>query len=66
MQVKDFNNAVVPLEKAVELQPDSSNALFNLGVTYLNLKKRVDALEIVKRLKAVDVNLANKLQSYIK
>jgi len=66
MLVKDWNGAVTYLEKAVELQPDSVNALYNLGITYLNLKKRADAVEIVKRLKPLDAAKAAQLQSYIK
>jgi tetratricopeptide (TPR) repeat protein len=66
MQMKSFDKALDPMKKAVDAQQDNPNALFNLGVIYLNLKDRYSAQEMVKRLQAVDANLAAKLKSYIK
>jgi len=54
------------MKKATELKPEDGTALFNLGIIYLNLKSRFDALEVVKKLQTVDANLAAKLRGYIK
>jgi Flp pilus assembly protein TadD len=66
MQSKQFAAALEPMKKATELKPEDGTALFNLGIIYLNLKSRFDALEVVKKLQTVDANLAAKLRGYIK
>ncbi len=66
MQLKDFNSALEPLRKAVELRPDHAYALFNLGVTYLNLHDNLSARDVHKKLRAVDPNLAKKLEQHLR
>jgi len=66
MQIKQFGAALESMKKAVDLKPDNTDALFNLGVIYLNLRDRTSALEIVKKLQALDQAKAAKLKSYIK
>jgi Flp pilus assembly protein TadD len=66
MQLKDFNSALEPLKKAVELRPDHAYALFNLGVTYLNLHDNLSAQDVHKKLKAVDPGLAKKLEQHLR
>jgi Flp pilus assembly protein TadD len=66
MSLKDFNSALEPLKKCVELRPNHGYALFNLGVTYLNLHDNLSARNIHKKLQAVDAGLAKKLEQHLR
>jgi len=50
MQLKQFSAAHDAMKKAVDLKPENTDALFNLGVIYLNLHDKFSAQEIVKKL----------------
>jgi TonB family protein len=52
-------------EEAIRLKPDYQEAIFGLGVAYLELKDKVAALEQHKKLAALDVERADKLYAYI-
>jgi tetratricopeptide (TPR) repeat protein len=66
MQLKQFDPALEPLKKAVELRPDYGAALYNLAITYLNLKDNFSAREVYKSLSNVDPDLAARLQKYLR
>ena len=66
MQLKDFESALDPLKKCVELRPDYGVALFNLAVVYLNLKDNYSAREVYRTLVNVDPDLAERLKKYLR
>jgi Flp pilus assembly protein TadD len=66
MQVKAWGRAVDPLQKAIDLRPESGNAYYNLAICYLNLKDNFSAREVFNNLQSVDPSLAEKLRKYIK
>jgi len=66
MQLKKWGPAVEPLTKVIELRPENGNAYYNLGICYLNLKDNFSARDVLKKLRAIDQTLANKLSGYIK
>jgi len=66
MYLKNFSSAAKPIEKAVELRPDHAISLYNLAVVYLNLHDNYSARKIHGKLKAVDPNLASKLQKLLR
>jgi tetratricopeptide (TPR) repeat protein len=63
---KDFEMALAPMKKAVDLKPDNANALYNLAIVYLNLKDKLSAQDIYKKLAALDPALAERLKKYLK
>jgi cytochrome c-type biogenesis protein CcmH/NrfG len=56
--MKRFQDAVFPLERAIELQPDNVEARVNLACAYAHVKRRAEAIlqmrEVV-RLQPTDV-----------
>jgi Tfp pilus assembly protein PilF len=66
MQLKDFESALDPLKKCVELRPDYGVALFNLAVVYLNLKDNYSARDVYRTLMNIDPDLAEKLKKYLR
>jgi tetratricopeptide (TPR) repeat protein len=66
MQLKNFEGALEPLKKSVELRPDYGVALFNLAITYLNLKDNYSARDVYKTLVTVDPDLAERLKKYLR
>ena len=45
-----FEDALKFYQKAVEKKKDSTDALFQLGLTYLNLQKNAEAIAVVREL----------------
>ncbi len=45
LQTKDYPAAEVQFKKALEIDPNYSNAIYNLGVTYINWGKQLKKLE---------------------
>ena len=66
MQAKDFESALAPLKKCVELKPDNAVAQFNLAIVYVNLKDNFSAKEIYNKLQTLDPALAERLKKHIR
>jgi Tfp pilus assembly protein PilF len=66
MYVKNFEAALEPIKKAVDLQPNNANAQFNLAIVYINLKDNLSAREVYKKLTTLDPGLAEKLKKYLR
>ena len=64
-QAKDYESALEPLKKCVEIKPDNSVALANLAIVYINLKDMYSAKEIYNKLVTLDPAMAEKLKKYI-
>ena len=45
----DYKEAIEFLEKAIELNPEFSEAYYNLGISYERLGKHKDAIEMLKK-----------------
>jgi len=65
MQLKQFENALQPMEKAVELNPNNAPAQFNLAVVYLNLGDNYSARAIYRKLQTLDPGLAERLRKLL-
>src|SRR5207249_3100330 len=61
----DFKQALDSYEKALQIKPDYAEAIFGLGVVYLELKDKDAALKQHQRLAALDIARADKLYDYI-
>ncbi len=53
----DYKEAIVFLKKAIELNPEFSEAYYNLGVSYERLGNHKDAIEMLK--KTIDLSPGN-------
>ena len=49
MLKNDYKEAIVFLKKAIDLNPEFSEAYYNLGVSYERLGKHKDAIEMLKK-----------------
>jgi superkiller protein 3 len=49
MLQSDYKEAVVFLKKAIELNPEFSEAYYNLGISYERLGKHKDAIKILRK-----------------
>ena len=49
MLAKNFKEAIVFFKRALELNPDFSEACYNLGISYEELGKHQDSVEALKR-----------------
>jgi len=58
---KDFENAKIAFEKAIDISPSYSQALFFLGHTYLSLGDKEKAREVLQ--KAVDLGHKNAVKT---
>ncbi len=68
MQIKKYESALEPLKKTIELQPNYSNghAIYNLAICYLNLHDNYSAKELLNKLTAINLPLAQKLKQHIR
>jgi tetratricopeptide (TPR) repeat protein len=66
MYLKNYEGALEPMKKCVDLKPDNAAAQFNLAIIYINLKDYLSAREIHKRLLTLDPGLADKLKKYLR
>jgi Flp pilus assembly protein TadD len=66
MLLKNFEQALPYLERAVKLKPDDPMAQYNLAITYINLNDNYSAREVLKVLQQLDRNLADRLSRLIK
>ena len=58
----DYNDAALSaLKKAVEMNSESVLGLYYLGLTYLNLSRKSDAMDVYYKLKPMDEEYADKL-----
>ncbi len=62
----DFRGAVEAYKQAIGIKSDYPEAIFSLGVAYLELKDQDAAMEQHKRLAAIDEERADKLYNLIK
>ncbi len=58
----NFDAAISDFKTALNLKPDLTEVYFNLGITYINAKKKDEACEYLK--KAVDAGFEKALQPY--
>ena len=65
MHLDRAQEAVAAFKKAIEFKPDSAEAHFNLGLGYLYLKDKEQALKEYEILKPLDSALAEKLFNVI-
>lgn len=49
MRKGDYREAIVILKKAIDLNPDFSEAYYNVGISYEQLGKHKDAIEMFKK-----------------
>ena len=49
MLQSDYKEAIVFLKKAIELNPELSEAYYNLGISYERLGKHKDAIKVLKK-----------------
>jgi len=56
-----YEEAIESFKQAIKIDPEHTEANYNLGVAYINLKDRGSAMEQYKILKKLDTELANKL-----
>lgn len=50
----DFKEAEIKLKQALDIIPDSDDILYNLALTYFELKKFNEAHKIINRIKEID------------
>jgi tetratricopeptide (TPR) repeat protein len=50
----DNNNAIIQLNKSIELNPKSYKGYYYNGLTYLNMNKKSDAMNMYNKLKTFD------------
>ena len=54
LQIKDFENSVIYLNKCTVLDPENIGAQNNLGGAYQNLKKYSKSIEVFKKLLTIN------------
>lgn len=57
--LRNFKEAVAPLEKAIALNPDFYNAYYNLGIVYDHLERYPEALEAIQKAVALNGTYIN-------
>ncbi|MDO8552593.1 MAG: tetratricopeptide repeat protein [bacterium] len=53
---KEYDNAALALERAVQIQKDYANALFTLGLTYYQLNRPNDAIAMFEKVAELNPN----------
>lgn len=59
MLSKKFEEAIFYFKKAIDLNPELTEAYYNLGITYEELRKHKDSIEALKRAIQLNPNHAN-------
>ncbi len=62
----NFESALEPMKKAVDLNPQNMSAQYNLALVYVGLNDFLSARDIQKKIAGVDPALAQKLGKYIR
>ena len=60
-----YQEAIEAYKQVIKLKPDLAEAHNNLGLAYLKIKDKVNALEEYKILKTLNAEMANKLFNLI-
>ncbi|MFB3922163.1 MAG: tetratricopeptide repeat protein [Terriglobia bacterium] len=60
-EAKDYPSALEAYKKAVALKPSWAQAQYGLGMTYIGLEKRKEAMEVAEKLEKLDAKLYEDL-----
>jgi Flp pilus assembly protein TadD len=66
MFVQDYEGALEPMKRCVDLKPENASAQFNLAIIYINLRRNYAAKQIYNKLLTLDPILAGKLKKYLR
>ena len=66
MMLKQFENALQPMEKAVELNPNSATTQYNLAIIYINLGDNYSARAVYRKLQTLDPGIAERLRKLLR
>ncbi len=64
-ELKKFDTAIVEYGKIPGFEPNNANAYYKMGRTYMRLNNKIAARQQLKKLDALDKNLAEKLKKEI-
>jgi tetratricopeptide (TPR) repeat protein len=59
------DQAIAPLREAIRLNPDDGDFYFELGTAYLAMSREADALEVYRKLRAINDAKAQELHAEI-
>jgi Flp pilus assembly protein TadD len=61
MLLKQYDNALVDLSKAIELKPEYAQAYLLRGVCYMNMNKKMESCADLNKAKELKSDKADKL-----